>query len=132
MASRRVARIAENQAIFRVVNERVTAWPERRAVPATEKLSFYCECADPHCFDRVYLTAPEYEAIRADSSRFAVVPGTCIRKQRSWKRRTAMTSWRRSSTFAASRSERIPARVRTRSCRRPVRGDPPRHDCVRG
>jgi hypothetical protein len=51
------------------------AWPERRAVPATEKLSFYCECADPHCFDRVYLTAPEYEAIRADSSRFAVVPG---------------------------------------------------------
>jgi hypothetical protein len=75
MASRRVARIAENQAIFRVVNERVTAWPERRAVPATEKLSFYCECADPHCFDRVYLTAPEYEAIRADSSRFAVVPG---------------------------------------------------------
>jgi hypothetical protein len=74
MASRRVARIAENQAIFRVVNERVTAWPERRTVPATEKLSFYCECADPHCFDRVYLTAPEYEAIRADSSRFAVVP----------------------------------------------------------
>src|SRR3712207_5884791 len=35
MASRRAIRIAENQAMFRVVNERVSAWPERRAHPAT-------------------------------------------------------------------------------------------------
>jgi hypothetical protein len=71
----RTTQIAEKQAMFRAVNERVTAWPERRAAPATEKLMFYCECADPKCFDRVYLTPEEYEAIRADSTRFAVVDG---------------------------------------------------------
>jgi hypothetical protein len=75
MASERQVRIARNQAMFRMVNERITAWPERQARPAPERLMFYCECADPKCFDRVYLTAREYEAIRADSSRFAVVEG---------------------------------------------------------
>jgi hypothetical protein len=71
----RTTRIAENQSMFRAVNERVTAWPERQAAPAAEKLMFYCECADPKCFERVHLTAAEYEAIRADSTRFAVVDG---------------------------------------------------------
>jgi hypothetical protein len=75
MASRREVRIAQNQALFRIVNERVTAWPERQAAPPTEKLMFYCECGDEHCYERVYLTPEEYEAIRADSSRFAVVEG---------------------------------------------------------
>jgi hypothetical protein len=78
MASRssaRIARIAHNQAMFRVVNERIAAWPERQAALATEKLMFYCECADPKCFERVHMTAGEYEAIRADSTRFAVVAG---------------------------------------------------------
>ena len=36
---------------------------------------FYCECADPKCFERVFLTADEYEAIRADSTHFVVVEG---------------------------------------------------------
>jgi hypothetical protein len=75
MASRHEAILAQNQSVFRFVNERVTAWPERQAAPATEKLMFYCECGDDHCWERVYLTAEEYEAIRADSSRFAVVEG---------------------------------------------------------
>ena len=71
----RTTRIAKNQAMFRAVNERITAWPERQAAPAGDKLMFYCECADQHCFERVYLTAREYEAIRADSTRFAVAHG---------------------------------------------------------
>jgi len=75
MGSRRTTRIAENQSMFRMVNERVTSWPERRAAPPAERLMFYCECADPKCFDRVFLTADEYEAIRADSTRFVVVAG---------------------------------------------------------
>ena len=49
MASRRTIAIAQNQAIFRIVNERITAWPERQAAPAAEKLMFYCECADANC-----------------------------------------------------------------------------------
>jgi hypothetical protein len=75
MASRRIARIARNQSMFRAVNERVTGWPERQAAPAAQKLMFYCECADQKCFDRVWLTAAEYETIRAHSTRFAVVTG---------------------------------------------------------
>jgi hypothetical protein len=75
MASRRQARIAREQAMFRMVNERVIAWPERQALPATERLMRYCECANPKCFDRVYLTAEAYETVRADSTRFAVVAG---------------------------------------------------------
>ena len=61
--------------MFRMVNERITAWPERQARPTAERLMFYCECADPTCFERVYLTAAEYEAIRDDSTRFAVAAG---------------------------------------------------------
>src|SRR3954452_10700340 len=75
MASRRTTRIARNQAMFRMVNERVSAWPEREAVSADEPTMRYCECADTHCFERVYVTRAEYEAIRADSTRFAVVVG---------------------------------------------------------
>ena len=51
------------------------AWPERQSAPVTEKLTFYCECGDAKCYEHVGLTRPEYEAIRGDSARFAVVPG---------------------------------------------------------
>jgi hypothetical protein len=75
MASRRTTGIADNQSMFRMVNERVTSWPERQAAPSAERLMFYCECADPKCFERVFLTAGEYEAIRAESTHFVVVEG---------------------------------------------------------
>jgi hypothetical protein len=75
MGSRRNRRIAKNQALFRTINEAVTRWPERQATPPWQKLIFYCECGDAKCYDRVYLTGPEYEAIRTDSARFVVVPG---------------------------------------------------------
>src|SRR3954447_24887510 len=75
MASERTACIARGQSMSRMVNERVAAWPERRALPADMLIMRYCECADPHCFERIFLTAQEYEAIRGDSTRFAVVIG---------------------------------------------------------
>jgi hypothetical protein len=34
-----------------------------------------CECLDTACTERVTLTVAEYEAIRADSNRFFVLPG---------------------------------------------------------
>jgi len=71
----RVARIAENEAAFRVVNERMSEWPEHQQAPGTEPIPFVCECGDLKCFERVFLTMPEYEAVRADSRRFAVTPG---------------------------------------------------------
>jgi hypothetical protein len=68
-------RVAENEAMFRVINERLASWSENREAPPTEKIDFYCECGNKTCFERVRLTNPEYEAIRADAARFAVVPG---------------------------------------------------------
>jgi len=75
MASERTTSIARGQSMFRMVNERVAAWPERRALPTDMLIMRYCECADPHCFEPIYLSAREYEAIRDDSTRFAVVVG---------------------------------------------------------
>ena len=75
MASQRTVHIAEEQAMFRTVNERIAAWPEIQAMPADAAIMRYCECADPHCFERIHLTAQEYGMIRADSTRFCVVIG---------------------------------------------------------
>ena len=36
---------------------------------------FLCECSSRGCVDRVVLTRPEYEHVRAESDRFFVVPG---------------------------------------------------------
>ena len=74
MASRN-EQIAENEVLFRDINERVVGLPERHEASATEKLPFYCECGDEKCFEHVRLTLAEYEALREDSARFAVAPG---------------------------------------------------------
>lgn len=65
--------MALNEAAFRVANERMRGWEERHQGGDAE--SYYCECVDPDCHDRVSLTLERYEAIRADSTRFLVVPG---------------------------------------------------------
>jgi hypothetical protein len=75
MPSLREQRIALNEAMFRVVNERLACWPEKRNVREGVRVEFYCECGDRACFERVKLTNPEYAALRADPTRFAVVPG---------------------------------------------------------
>jgi hypothetical protein len=49
--------------------------PGKPNAPPTEKLLVLCECADPECRDRVALTTPEYEAVRADPMHFAITPG---------------------------------------------------------
>ena len=36
---------------------------------------FMCECSNRGCVDRVVLTKPEYEYVRAESDQFFVVPG---------------------------------------------------------
>lgn len=71
----REGRIAENEAAFRAVNERISEWPEHDEAPDTESIAFVCECGDVQCFERVYLTRRQYEEVRADSARFAVTPG---------------------------------------------------------
>jgi hypothetical protein len=40
-----------------------------------EKTPYLCECGESGCFERVQLESAEYEAVRAHSARFFVVPG---------------------------------------------------------
>ena len=71
----RAERIAENEATFRVINERLASCSESRQAPEGARIEFYCECGDETCFERVMLADPEYRALRADPTRFAVAPG---------------------------------------------------------
>jgi hypothetical protein len=70
----RQKRIADNEASFRDINERLEEGL-RQVRHTPELLQFICECGDRGCESSVRLTFDEYEALRRDSRRFAVVPG---------------------------------------------------------
>jgi hypothetical protein len=70
----RARRIAENESRFREINERLRH--DLKALPDTDDpVDFVCECGKVECAEPVRLTLAEYEAIRAGSLDFAVVPG---------------------------------------------------------
>lgn len=69
----REQRLAENEILFREVNERIQelqagAW-------GNHEIDFMCECADAACTAVLTLTPAEYEELRSNSRRFAVLPG---------------------------------------------------------
>jgi len=70
----RARRVGENEALFREVNDRVRDLNETFAV-FTEEMQIICECGNPTCVERLTLTPDEYRALRADPTRFALVPG---------------------------------------------------------
>jgi hypothetical protein len=70
----RKRRVAANETSFRDINERLEAGL-RQVRHTPELLRFICECGDRGCEQAVCLTFDEYEAVRRDSRRFAVVPG---------------------------------------------------------
>lgn len=74
---RRTARIATNEARFRDINERLEAGL-RKVIHPPELLEFVCECGNRDCEQLVPLSLDEYEAVRRDSRRFAIVPGHAI------------------------------------------------------
>lgn len=68
----RERRLAQNEVLFREVNERVFAIAHRLGPDVPYE--FICECANPDCTFRVSLTLPAYENIRADGTQFVVLP----------------------------------------------------------
>jgi hypothetical protein len=85
----REERLAANEAMFRLANERMAGWEELDPPDAEELYS--CECADPGCRQRVGLRKEDYEAIRSDSRRFLIaidheIPDveTVIEKHEGW------------------------------------------------
>lgn len=73
----RARRIAENEALFRDLNEEVGIVAHSFSSGASDErtFDFLCECGDVACATRVPLTLADYEALRASPVRFFVVPG---------------------------------------------------------
>ena len=71
-------RMARNEALFREINERVEDVAEGfdiRGEGDSLRIEFVCECGNLRCTERIELTHGQYEAVRADPRRFAVVRG---------------------------------------------------------
>ena len=64
----RERRLAQNEALFREVNERVNDL----AAGAVD--DYLCECANPDCTFRISLRRGEYESVRSDPAQFVVLP----------------------------------------------------------
>ena len=67
-------RIAENEVRFREINERMRS-SLAGVIDPDEILEFVCECGDGACREPVRLTLDEYDAVREDARRFAVLTG---------------------------------------------------------
>ena len=65
-------RAAKNEALFRDVNERIKALS---LTQLDERSDVLCECCDPNCMETIQLTFGEYNDVRAEGTRFAIVPG---------------------------------------------------------
>jgi hypothetical protein len=65
-------RIAKTESLFRDVNERIA---ESAQGSGAEDAAFVCECADPECTEQVEAPLEAYEEVRADGTRFLLVPG---------------------------------------------------------
>ena len=64
--------MAENEVLFREVNERVDSVAHRLGpgVP----YEYLCECANADCTFRIQLATDEYQAVRSDPKCFVVLP----------------------------------------------------------
>ena len=76
----RLERQARNEALVREVNERISTLDRGAAgsgaVEGDETFGFHCECGrGAGCGEMVWMTLPEYEVVRQQDDRFAVVPG---------------------------------------------------------
>jgi len=70
----REVRAARNQAMFRMVNERLEQVQEALDQISGD-LTIACECADTSCIQTLQIPVEEYERIRKEPKHFAVLPG---------------------------------------------------------
>jgi hypothetical protein len=77
MTRDRAERVALTEAAFRIANERMAGWEERRTGDGAVA-SYFCECGIDGCREEVRLTQAQYEAVRAEPRRFVVRHGHVI------------------------------------------------------
>jgi hypothetical protein len=66
-------RIGMNEALFREVNERIDQL--QAGLGGTDTFDIVCECGVTECTERISITSDEYQSVRQDVHRFAVLPG---------------------------------------------------------
>ena len=64
-------RVAENESLFRQVNEHVVAGGRRPA----ESFEIICECQDTSCMDHLRVTTETYQRARSEPTDFLLRPG---------------------------------------------------------
>ena len=69
-------RAAENQSLYRSVNERIKKLNAAlgEIAPNGDSYEWLCECADTDCILRIAATLDEYEGVRENSRTFMVAP----------------------------------------------------------
>ncbi len=74
MSDDRIRRVGENEALYRLVNERIKALsPGSHAT--TGEFGVICECATLACKTQIMIRPEVYEQTRAQSDRFIVLRG---------------------------------------------------------
>jgi hypothetical protein len=68
-------RAAQNEALFRNVNEEIEKLGLVESESGQPLAAFVCECSDGTCAEQVQLTIGEYEEVRSRSRWFAIAPG---------------------------------------------------------
>jgi hypothetical protein len=68
----REQRLAQNEVLFREVNERVETLAHQ--LGPNVPYEFLCECANADCTFRLTLPLKAYESVRADPQQFVVLP----------------------------------------------------------
>ena len=75
----RLERRVRNEGLFREVNDRIEELSKdveaQGIAPDGGLIEFHCECGRESCTERVRLTVAEYQRVRSDNDRFAIVPG---------------------------------------------------------
>ena len=66
----RERRMAQNEVLFREVNERIN-----EVVRDTTAAEYHCECGNATCTETIPMTVADYEDMRTDPTCFAVLPG---------------------------------------------------------
>ena len=69
----RQVRAAQNQSLFRSVNERLVELNQSFEL-LTDRSVFVCECAHISCIEQIDLKLTEYQRIRSNPRRFVVAP----------------------------------------------------------
>ena len=67
-------RVGQNEAIFRNVNEQIEGISKALS-DLTQTMDIVCECGDITCAERLMITVPAYERVRAEPTLFVLLPG---------------------------------------------------------